>query len=34
VLEAGGAVDAKLMVENFLGRESTFDAFRKYLEKG
>jgi thimet oligopeptidase len=34
VLEAGGAVDAKVMVENFLGRESTFDAFREYLEKG
>jgi len=33
VLEAGGAIDAKVMVENFLGRESTFDAFRDYLEK-
>jgi thimet oligopeptidase len=34
VLEAGGALDAKLMVENFLGRKTTFDAFREYLEKG
>ncbi|MDX9721777.1 MAG: M3 family metallopeptidase [Myxococcota bacterium] len=32
VLEAGGAVDAKVMVENFLGRPSSFDAFQKWLE--
>lgn len=33
VLGAGGAVDAEKMVENFLGRPTTFDAFEKYLKK-
>jgi thimet oligopeptidase len=33
IIGAGGAVDAEQMVENFLGRPSTFDAFEKYLKE-
>ncbi len=33
VVGAGGAVDAEKMVTNFLGRESSFDAFESYLKK-
>jgi len=33
VIGAGGAVDATDQVKNFLGRESTFDAFEAYLKK-
>jgi thimet oligopeptidase len=33
VVGAGGAVDADVMVENFLGRPSSFDAFEKYLKE-
>ena len=33
VIRKGGAIDAEEMVESFLGRKTTFDAFRKYLEE-
>jgi thimet oligopeptidase len=33
VLDPGGAVDAADMVENFLGREQTFDALEAYLSE-
>lgn len=33
VIGAGGAVDAERMVENFLGRPASFDAFEKYLKE-
>ncbi len=33
VIGAGGAVDASEQVEHFLGRESSFDAFREWLER-
>ena len=33
VVGAGGAVDAEKMVERFLGRKPTFDAFENYLKK-
>ena len=33
VIGAGGAVDADKMVENFLGRKGSFDAFEKYLKE-
>ncbi|MBN2343391.1 MAG: Zn-dependent oligopeptidase [Deltaproteobacteria bacterium] len=32
VIRKGSSVDAKDMVEQFLGRATTFDAFREYLE--
>ncbi|MBN2717067.1 MAG: Zn-dependent oligopeptidase [Deltaproteobacteria bacterium] len=32
IIRRGGSVDAGDMVERFLGRAPTFDAFRKYLE--
>ena len=32
ILEAGGTDDAAKLVENFLGRPYSFDAFRKWLE--
>ncbi|MBN2525649.1 MAG: Zn-dependent oligopeptidase [Deltaproteobacteria bacterium] len=32
VIRKGGAVDATEMVEQFLGRKTSFDAFRDYLE--
>jgi thimet oligopeptidase len=33
VIGAGGAVDAEKMVQNFLGRPASFDAFEKYLKE-
>ena len=33
ILEPGGTQDADDMVKSFLGRESSFEAFRSWLEK-